>query len=210
MRGLFYSLLLIGAVAVATESMPEFPVNRVQDYPTLQTWVHQAPYTTASFIMERTLPSGRVLRSRGSFEFRLGQGMMWRTEHPVRNTMIISETALSQYDAKGKELRRIDLQGVPSGRMTAAFTQKLNPAFLKQMERIFDITCRTDVDKHLLVVGLKARHSSNDLKWMLLQIQRGMLQQVYYESGRQGGTKVTFSNIKNSDQVPTEAFRIVR
>ncbi len=193
----------------AAASMPEFPANRVTDYATLQTWVHQAPHTTASFTMERTMPSGRVLKSRGRFEFRLGQGMMWRTEHPVRNAMLITSSALTVYDAKGRVIRNTDLQGVPSGRLTAAFTQQMDPAFLKQMERVFNITCRTDVENHVLVVGLKARQESNDLRWMLLVLRKGLLTNVYYESARQGVTSVTFSNVRNADSVPESPFRLV-
>ncbi len=155
------------------------------------------------------MPSGRILKSRGSFEYRLGQGMMWRTEHPVRNAMVITTSSLKLYDAKGRELRHTDLQGAPSGRLTAAFAQKLDPAFLKQMERGFHITCSVNEERTRLVVGLKARHDSNDLRWMLLVISGGELQQVFYESGRQGITNVVFSKIKHDEQVPETPFRLV-
>ncbi|MBR5194575.1 MAG: hypothetical protein IKW48_00380 [Akkermansia sp.] len=208
MKRIIITLALLCHSAIASGAMPEFPVNKVTDYPALQMWIKQAPHTTAAFTMERTMPSGRILKSRGSFEYRLGQGMMWRTSHPVRNAMLITPAALTVYDAKGRELRRTDLQGVPSGRITGAFTQQMDPAFLKQMERIFDITCRADVQKHVLVLGLKARHESNDLRWMLLVIRKGELNNVYYESGRQGVTKVTFTNVRNGEKVPESPFEL--
>ncbi len=207
MKRIIITLALLCHSAIASSgSMPEFPVNKVTNYSTLQMWIKQAPHTTAAFVMERTMPSGRVLKSRGSFEYRLGQGMMWRTTHPVRNAMLITPAALTVYDAKGRELRRTDLQSIPSGRLTSAFTQQMDPAFLKQMERVFDITCRTDVQNHVLVLGLKARHEANDLRWMLLVIRKGELNNVYYESGRQGITKVTFTNVRNAEKVPETPF----
>lgn len=209
MKRLLITLAALSQGVLASGNMPDFPVNKVTDYASLQTWIHQAPHTTASFSMERTMPSGRILKSKGRFEYRLGQGMLWRTEFPVRNAMLITPEALSVYDAKGRELRRTDLQGVPSGRLTGAFTQRMDPSFLKQMERMFDITCRTDVPNHVLEVGLKARHESNDLRWMLLVIRKGELSNVYYESARQGKTSVTFSNVHNGESVPETPFNLL-
>lgn len=189
--------------------MPAFPTVRVNNYTTLKTWFHDAPHTTATFEMTRTMPSGRQLKSRGSFEFRLGIGMMWRTEHPVRNAMVITSKELKIYDAKGRNLRSTNLEGVPSARFTGAFTQEMSPEFLKQMERAFHVTCRTNQTQRELVIGMKARHRANDLRWLLVVVQRGVLREVYYESARQGLTKVVFDKVRHSDKVPADAFSIV-
>ena len=102
MRRFIISILAVATCAGAAETMPAFPTVRVNNYTTLKTWFHDAPHTTATFEMTRTMPSGRQLKSRGSFEFRLGIGMMWRTEHPVRNAMVITSKELKIYDAKGE------------------------------------------------------------------------------------------------------------
>ena len=209
MRRFIISILAVAACAGAAETMPAFPTVRVNNYTTLKTWFHDAPHTTATFEMTRTMPSGRQLKSRGSFEFRLGIGMMWRTEHPVRNAMVITSKELKIYDAKGRNLRSTNLEGVPSARFTGAFTQEMSPEFLKQMERAFHVTCRTNQTQRELVVGMKARHSANDLRWLLVVVQRGVLREVYYESARQGLTKVVFDKVRHSDKVPADAFSIV-
>lgn len=209
MKRIIITLLAAVTCAEAAETMPVFPTDRVNNYTTLKTWFHDAPHTSASFEMTRTMPSGRVLKSRGSFEFRQGMGMMWRTEHPVRNAMVITSKELKIYDAKGRELRSTNLEGAPSARFTGAFTQEMSPEFLKQMERAFHVTCRTNQAERELVVGMKARHRANDLRWLLVVVQKGVLREVYYESVRQGHTKVVFSKVKHSDKVPAGVFNVV-
>ena len=200
MKRIIITLLAAVTCAEAAETMPAFPTDRVNNYTTLKTWFHDAPHTSASFEMTRTMPSGRVLKSRGSFEFRQG---------PVRNAMVITSKELKIYDAKGRELRSTNLEGAPSARFTGAFTQEMSPEFLKQMERAFHVTCRTNQSERELVVGMKARHRANDLRWLLVVVQKGVLREVYYESVRQGHTKVVFSKVKHSDKVPAGVFNVV-
>ena len=209
MKRIFICLLAWGTWIQAAGALPEFPTETVNNYANLRAWFTDAAHTTARFEMERTMPSGRVLKSRGNFEYRRGQGMMWRTEHPVRNAMVITQKELSVYDARGRKLRTTNLEGASAARFTSAFAQEMTPDLLRQMERAFRVTCRTESERQLLILGLKARHSANDLRWMLLLVRQGILHQVHYESAKQGLTRVTFSLVKNSDSVPAGAFSVV-
>lgn len=203
-------IFLVSCVGMVAASMPEFPVNRVNNYPGLKAWFKEAAHTVAAFEMERTMPSGRVLKSRGTFEFRRGEGMMWRTEHPVRNAMVITPETLLVYDARGRELRRNSLKGAAAARYTGLFMNEMKPEDMKQLEHAFTITSRADTQAACLVVGMKARHASNDLRWLLFVVRRGMLEHVYYESARQGMTHVIFSKVRLSEKLPTEPFAVTK
>ena len=207
MKNLILSLLIICTGAFSQE-VPEFPTNRVNDFHALKAWFSEAPHTVANFEMTRTLPSGRSLKSRGTFEFRRGQGMMWRTEKPVRNAMVITPENLSVYNSHGKLLRQTPLNGGAATRFTQAFTQEISVDFLRQMERAFDITTRADRETNTIVVGLKSKYESSDLKSMLLVVKNQILEHVYYESARQGKTEVRFTNVRNAQLIPATPFNI--
>lgn len=191
------------------QGMPEFPENRVNDYESLRAWFDDAPHTLAEFEMTRTMPSGRKLKSRGTFEFRRGVGMMWRTEFPVRNAMVISSEWLTNYDARGRVIRQLSVSGAPSSRFTGAFMQELKPEFIRQMERTFTMTSRSNAQADTLVLGLKSKHESSDLRWLLLVVKNCTLEQVFYESARQGRTHVVFRNVRHSQMIPEQGFKLI-
>lgn len=208
MRKLIILLLSLPRLLLAQE-MPAFPTNRVNDYEALRAWFADAPYTLAEFEMTRTMPSGRQLKSRGTFEFRRGVGMMWRTEFPVRNAMVISPDWLTSYDARGRVIRQLSLSGAPSARFTGAFMQELKPEFIRQMEHAFFLTSRSSAQSDTLVLGMKSRHEASDLRWLLLVVRKRILEQVFYESTRQGLTHVRFRNVRHSQVVPEQGFQLV-
>lgn len=210
MKIIAISIMLMLGVGSLRAAVPEFPITPVNNYETLKAWFKDAPHTVASFKMTRTMRSGRLLNSRGTFECRRGVGMMWRMEHPVRNAMIISRDTLKLYDARGRELRRTDLSAGPAARFTQAFMQELSPDFIRQLERLFELTCRSEADASRLIVGLKARNQSMDLQWIILVANnKGELMAVYYESLRQGRTSVEFHDVRYADALPDSDFEIV-
>lgn len=210
MKRFIITLLALCSTGVTRAELPQdFPTNQVNNYENLKAWFTDAPHTTAQFEMERTMLSGRVLKSRGFFEYRRGQGMMWRSDYPVRNALVITTEALKVYDAKGRELRTVSLQGSGAARFTSAFSQEMTSAQLKQLEKAFVITTMADPERNRLLVGMKARHSANDLRWMLLVVQNKSLHQVNYESSRQGLTKVVFSKVRHASCVPQGQFPLV-
>lgn len=208
MKKFIICLLSLFPVLMAQE-IPEFPENRVNDYEALRAWFDDAPHTLAEFEMTRTMPSGRKLKSRGAFEFRRGVGMMWRTEFPVRNAMVISSEWLTNYDARGRVIRQLSLSGAPSARFTGAFMQELKPEFIRQMERAFTLTSRANAQADTLVLGLKSKHEASDLRWLLLVVKNRTLEQVFYESARQGQTHVRFRNVRHFQMIPEQGFKLV-
>lgn len=206
---MFIICLLILSPLLLAQGMPAFPETRVNDYETLRAWFDDAPHTLAEFEMTRTMPSGRKLKSRGIFEFRRGVGMMWRTDFPVRNAMVISSEWLTNYDARGRVIRQLSLSGAPSARFTGAFMQELKPEFIRQMERVFTMTSRSNAQTDTLVLGLKSKHETSDLRWLLLVVKNRTLERVYYESARQGQTHVLFRNVRHSQMIPKQGFRLV-
>ena len=207
MRKIWFSLILGVGIVLAGEQ-PEFPVTPVNNFETLRSWFIDAPHTIADFAMERTLPSGRVLKSRGTFECRKGMGMMWKTEYPVRNTMVIDAETLRLYDAQGRELRRVSLADSPAGQFSAVLVNELNADFFRQIEKRISLTCRTNKEAGELVLGLKPKRRGWDLKWLQITVSNGKVCEVYYESSRQGKTEVRFRNIRLSDTVPPGPFTL--
>lgn len=204
MKILAFLMLLCAGVLAA---MPVgFPVTEVRDFERLYDDFNFVAHTTAHFEQVRTLPSGRVLRSRGFFEFRRGVGMMWRTESPVRNAMIISKTSLVLYGAKGQELRRTDLSGSPVAQYTTVFLDAAEPEHLKALTRAFRVTYGKSGDK--TVLGLHAKHEEMDLRFLMVEVEKGDVRRVEYESARQGHTVLHFRSVKNGKKVPITPFKI--
>lgn len=205
-------MLLVLAVALpvtlAADSLPAgFPTVEVNNYEGLHTYFNFAPYTTAQFEQTRTMPSGRVLRSKGSFEYRRGVGIMWRTHAPVRTAMLISRSWMMVYGSRGQELRRSSLEGSPAARYTTVFLDGAKPDNLDALSRAFRVTCHTE-GTHLLL-GLQALRKGMDLRWLLVDVVDGNVSRVAYSSGRQGNTVIQFKNVKNAETIPTAPFRVI-
>lgn len=201
---------MLGVLAhagAATELPPGFPAEEVRRMDELQAAFHFAPYTRAQFEQVRTMPSGRVLRSRGTFEFRQGVGMMWRTEAPARTAMVISPHWLVVYGSKGQELRRTDLSRSPVARYTTIFLNGGSADALQDLTRAFKMTCTQSAEK--LVLGLQAKHEEMDLRMLMVEVVKGEVHCVEYQSARQGHTRIQFHAVSNAQQVPAESFRIL-
>lgn len=202
--------MMLGAFApagAATKLPPGFPADEVHRFDELQAAFHFSPYTRAQFEQVRTMPSGRVLRSRGTFEFRQGVGMMWRTESPARTAMVISPHWLVVYGSKGQELRRTDLSRSPVARYTTIFLNGSNAEALQDLTRAFTLTCNQSAEK--LVLGLQAKHEKMDLRMLMVEVVKGEVRRVEYQSARQGHTLIQFNAVENAQQVPAEPFRIL-
>lgn len=200
----FFLMLLCAGVSAA---MPTgFPTTEVRNFERLHANFNFAPYTTACFEQVRTMPSGRVLRSRGTFEFRRGVGMMWRTESPVRNAVIISKRSLVLYGSKGQELRRTDLSSSPAAQYTTVFFDGAAPERVEDLTRAFRVTYGKSGDKTML--GLQAKRAEMDLHMLLVEVEKGDVCRVEYESARQGHVVVQFKSVKHGQKVPAEPFKI--
>ena len=186
---------------------PGFPVEEVRRHEQLHSRLNLVPHTKAQFEQQRTMPSGRVLHSRGVFEFRRGVGMMWRTEAPVRTAMIISGTELTVYGSRGQELRRTRLEGSPFARYSTAFLGGVKPADLSSLSRAFYVTGRESGQQ--LVLGMQARRDEMDLRWLMVEVDGGNVTRVEFYSARQGRTAIQFKEIKNSQEIPATPFRIL-
>lgn len=202
----FFALLMLLCAGALAEMPAGFPAAEVRDFERLYADFNFVAHTTARFEQVRTLPSGRVLRSRGTFEFRRGVGMMWRTESPVRNAMIISQRSLVLYGAKAQELRRTDLSGSPAAQYTTVFLDGAKPERLQDLTRAFRVTYSKNGDK--TVLGLQAKHAEMDLRFLVVEVQKGDVRRVEYESARQGHTVVFFKDVKNGHKVPAQPFKI--
>lgn len=203
--------LLLGAAMVATalEEQPlpaDFPAEEIRNYENLHTGFHFAPHTKARFTQQRTMPSGKVLQSRGSFEFRRGVGMMWRTESPILTAMVISKSSLVVYGSRGQELRRTRLDGSPFSRYTTVFLDGAKPDHLKDLTRAFRVTGRETAQG--LTLGLQALREEMDLRWLMVEVVGGDVSRVEYSSLRQGHTAIQFTEVQNADAVPDKPFYI--
>lgn len=198
-------VLLITPVA---EAVPAgFPTEEVNNYEGLHAYFNFAPYTTAQFEQQRTMPSGRVLRSKGYFEYRRGVGMMWRTDLPARTAMVISRDWMVVYGSRGQELRRTALEGSPAARYTTVFLDGAKPDNLDALSRAFRVTCRVEGER--LVLGFQALREGMDLRWLMVDVVGGNVNRVAYSSGRQGDTVILFKGVKNGEKVPTAPFRLL-
>lgn len=210
MKNLAFLLLCVGVLAVEpvqADALPDgFPTAQALNFEQLHAAFNFSPHTTARFEQVRTLPSGRVLRSRGLFEFRRGVGMMWRTESPVRNAMIISKSSLVLYGSKGQQLRHTDISESPAARYTTVFLDGARPQMLQDLTRAFHVTTSRSGDK--LLLGLQAKHAEMDLRLLLVEVEKGDVRRVEYVSARQGRTVVQFKSVKNGQNVPTTPFKI--
>lgn len=199
--------LLLGGLLEASEPV-DFPTTRVTHYENLVDYVTAAPFTEATFAMERTLPSGRVLHSKGTFQYRQGKGILWRTEKPVLTSMVVTAESLEVFNAKGKRIRYIALGDSPTARYMTAVFHELSPDLLANFSRAFHLSCATQ--GRSLQLGMRSRHSASDLRWMLVRVENGNVVSTEFESGRQGRVCIRFSDIKHARQVPDTDFPIVK
>lgn len=186
---------------------PGFPADEVRHYEALHPYFNFAPYTKAQFVQQRTMPSGRVLRSRGTFEYRRGVGMMWRTEAPIRTAMIISANSMVLYGSQGQELRRTLLDGSPFAHYTTVFLNGVKPDKMDALTRMFRVTCRES--GQTLTLGLQARRDGMDLRWLMVEVVGGNVSRVEFSSVRQGHTSIQFKDVINEQKTPDTPFRIL-
>lgn len=185
----------------------DFPVTPLESTETVRQALVTAPYTAARFSMTRTFPSGTVLRSSGHMDFRQGVGLLWCTDKPVVNAMMISPTALCYYDRHGTLLRELDLKKSPAAQYTTIFLKKdAGTEDIERLLKLFEMTYRQEGP--VLVLGMKSRHARAGVDWMLVRMENSSLKAVEYESETGGHTGIIFSDIVKKQHLPEGPFTI--